>query len=222
MNCLNHPEVPAVAYCRTCGKALCAECKRTSQGIIYCAEHAPAEYAAPESPYTAPAPQPAAVVQAECSPALACILGFIPGVGAIYNGQYAKGLVHAIIFGLLVSIMGSHAEGSFGPMFGVLLTAWIFYMAIEAFHTCRRRRLGEEVDEFSSLVNLRGRAGTFPAGALVLIALGVVLLLDTMNILRFREIARYWPVLLILAGLYMLYARIAPDARNSEAGHERR
>ncbi len=221
MNCLNHPEIPAVAYCRTCGKPLCAECKRASQGVIYCAEHAPVEQAAPESPYTAPAPPPV-TIQAECSPTLACILGFIPGVGAIYNGQYAKGLVHAVIFGLFISIMSSNAEGSFAPLFGILLTAWIFYMAIEAYHTCRRRRLGEPVDEFSSLVNLRGRAGAFPTGALALIALGVVLLLDTMNVLRFREIARYWPVLLILAGLYMLYLRISPAADDTEAGNERR
>ena len=33
--------------------------------------------------------------------AIALFLGFIPGVGAIYNGQYAKGLVHAVVFGLI-------------------------------------------------------------------------------------------------------------------------
>ena len=33
------------------------------------------------------------------APGLAFALGFIPGVGAIYNGQYLKGLVHALIFG---------------------------------------------------------------------------------------------------------------------------
>jgi len=27
----------------------------------------------------------------------------IPGVGAVYNGQYAKGLVHVVIVGLLIS-----------------------------------------------------------------------------------------------------------------------
>ena len=42
MNCFNHSETPAVAYCRACGKALCTECKRTAQGTIFCDEHAPA------------------------------------------------------------------------------------------------------------------------------------------------------------------------------------
>ena len=37
------------------------------------------------------------------------MLGFIPGVGAIYNGQYAKGLVHVIIVGLMISILSNGA-----------------------------------------------------------------------------------------------------------------
>ena len=36
MNCANHPDIPAVAYCRTCGKPLCANCTRSVQGVIYC------------------------------------------------------------------------------------------------------------------------------------------------------------------------------------------
>ena len=98
MNCFNHSEVPAVAFCRNCGKGLCADCRRVAQGTVFCEEHVPAAAA---STVARPAPSP---VLADTSPALAFLLGLIPGVGAIYNGQYAKGLVHAIIFGLLVSI----------------------------------------------------------------------------------------------------------------------
>ena len=36
MNCANHPSVPAIAYCRTCGKPLCNDCKRDVMGVIYC------------------------------------------------------------------------------------------------------------------------------------------------------------------------------------------
>ena len=48
MNCQNHTEVPATAYCRTCGKPICDECRRDAFGTVYCAEHAPAP--APEAP----------------------------------------------------------------------------------------------------------------------------------------------------------------------------
>ena len=48
----------------------------------------------------------------EPNPGLAALLGFIPGVGAMYNGQYAKGIVHLIIFAVLVSLADEH--GIFG------------------------------------------------------------------------------------------------------------
>ena len=36
MNCANHPDIAPVAYCRTCGKPLCAQCTRDVKGVIYC------------------------------------------------------------------------------------------------------------------------------------------------------------------------------------------
>jgi len=247
MNCFNHSETPAVAYCRTCGKALCTECKRTAQGTIFCDEHAPAEasaaadygrdlrdqivedahasartareYMRPPQSRVDPGPAPAGGL-GDVSPGLACLLGFIPGVGAIYNGQYAKGLVHAIIFGLLVSITSSGTAGDLEPLFGIMIGVWVMYMALEAYHTARKRRAGEPVDEFSSLLGENRRTG-FPAGAITLIVLGVVLLLSTMDIIQLRYLLRYWPVLLILAGAYMLYERVTASGPVQEVRHER-
>ena len=36
MNCATHNSVAAMAYCRTCGKPLCANCTRSVHGVIYC------------------------------------------------------------------------------------------------------------------------------------------------------------------------------------------
>jgi hypothetical protein len=232
MNCFNHVETPAIAYCRTCGKALCAECKLTAQGTIYCDEHAPAaaEVPAPPQPVAgraagqAAGPRSSAGIAGDVSPGLACLLGFVPGVGAIYNGQYAKGLVHAIIFGLLVSIESSGSAGELAPLFGILIGVWVMYMALEAYHTARRRRAGEPVDEFSSLLNVHGRQGGFPVGAITLIALGVLLLLSTTDVIQLRYLMRYWPILLILIGAYMLYVRLTSSGNpmgSQEVGHER-
>jgi TM2 domain-containing membrane protein YozV len=209
MNCLNHPETPAVAFCRSCGKPLCDACRRPAQGSVFCEEHEPAAQAiAPPPPavaYTAPS-----VRDPNVSPALAFTLGLIvPGVGAIYNGQYAKGLVHAIIFGLLVSILSSGSAGGLAPLFGVLIAVWVFYMAIEAHQTAQKRRAGQPVDEFSSLIDLHTRGGSrFPAGAVLLIVVGVLLLLSTTDIIPLERVLRYWPALLIVLGVYLLYSRL--------------
>src|SRR6266478_971091 len=133
MNCSVHPEVAAVAFCRTCGKALCGECRREAQGTVYCAEHATAARAYPSEP------------PVDTHPKLAFVLGLIPGVGAIYNGQYAKGLVHAIVFGLMISIISSGSARGLEPLFGILIAVWVFYMAIEAHHTAVKRRAGQPV-----------------------------------------------------------------------------
>ena len=42
---------------------------------------------------------------------------------------------------------------------------------------------------------------------MILIGLGTVILLDNLGILELRRVLRFWPVLLIGAGVYMLYDR---------------
>ncbi len=210
MNCVNHPETPASAFCRTCGKPLCDACKRPVQGTVFCEEHEPPVAAnAPPPPPGLPV-YPAPVADPNVSPGLAFVLGLIvPGVGAIYNGQYAKGLVHAIVFGLLVSIISSGSAGGLAPLFGILIAAWVFYMAIEAYQTALKRRSGHPVDEFSSLVDLHAHGSRFPMGAVLLIVVGLLLLLNTTDIIPLERVLRYWPVLLIVLGVYLLYARVS-------------
>ena len=38
------------------------------------------------------------------NPGVAFVLGLIPGVGAMYNGQLFKGLIHVVVFAILVSL----------------------------------------------------------------------------------------------------------------------
>jgi len=159
-------------------------------------------------------------VYADVSPGLALFLGMIPGVGAIYNGQYAKGLVHAVVFGVLVSIAdASHGHGT-DFVFGMMSFAWWAYMVFEAYHTARKRRMGEPVDEYSSVLNLRG-GHNVPFAGVALIILGVLMLLQTLNLFDFEYVVRYWPVLLIAAGAWLLYGRFAGHGAPEEARHER-
>ncbi len=232
MNCVNHPETAASAFCRECGKPMCQACQREALGSIYCAEHLPVmagpppipntperrasqTYVPPASPYTVPYTPPA---DPSVHPALALVLGFAPGVGAIYNGQYAKGLVHAVVFGLMVSFVSSNHHTAVAPLMGIMIAAWVIYQAFEAYHTARKRRYGVKVEEFSSLINLGTTHGRFPGGAILLIGLGFVLLLDTTNIISIDVFARFWPALLIFFGVYLLYNRLNPAAHNPAAG----
>jgi len=220
------PEAPKiVGYCRACGKALDESSVRNAHGTIFCEEHIPMTQtappipaaAAPESPYASPytAAVPPPIANHEASPGLAFILGLIPGVGAIYNGQYAKGLVHVVIIGLIISVLANDAARGFEPLVALMLAAFFFYMAFEAYHTALRRQQGLIVDEFSSLFPMRG-ANRFPVAPILLIVLGVIFLLNNLDFFEVERVIRYWPVLLIGLGVYMLYLRLATSS--SEKG----
>lgn len=156
----------------------------------------------PGGPTAMPSPPASGV-----SPGLAFILGWIPGVGAIYNGQYAKGLVHALVFGMLVTL-AAHSHNDFEPLIGIGIMVFFFYMAFEAFHTAKRRLMGMPVDEFSSLIHFDPNSGRLPVAPVLLIVLGAFFLLANFDLIRVDQILRFWPVGLIGFGVYMLMGRV--------------
>ena len=76
--------------------------------------------------------------------------------------------------------------------------------------------------------DLRGRRDQIPVAGIALIVLGILLLLHTLDLLNFDYVVRYWPVLLIAAGAYLLYGRFTgneaatgPGAPNAPGAEER-
>lgn len=158
------------------------------------------------------------------SPVLAFLAGLIPGVGAVYNGQYAKGVVHALVWGgLLSAAIAAERAGPPGSVavFVVLMVMTTLYMPIEAMHTARAIRRGEAVDEFWGLFGLRSGASSSPVAGVLLILMGVVFLLHSLGYWRLGDAARFWPVTLIALGIHLLYRRMkaqgdtAPPAASS-------
>jgi TM2 domain-containing membrane protein YozV len=135
MDCVNHIGVSATAYCQNCGKALCAGCVRSAAaGQILC-EPCWMAWQSLQQPFVTPR------AGGEPNPAVAAVLGLIPGVGAMYNGQFVKGLIHVVIFTVLVS--AAHLYG----VFGLLIAGWIFYQSFEAYHTAKALRDGEPLPD---------------------------------------------------------------------------
>ncbi len=149
MDCVNHSGVSAVAYCQNCGKALCTTCVRNSgNGQILC-EPCQTAWQSYQQPFAAPSSGP--------NPAAAAVLGIIPGVGAMYNGQYFKGLIHVVIFVVIISITTHYG------LFGLFIPAWVIYQSFEAFHTAKAIREGQPLpdplglNEVGNWMNLGGR-----------------------------------------------------------------
>ncbi len=217
MNCATHNDTAAVAFCRTCGKPLCANCTRDVRGVVYCEPclaarlegTAPAVGFAPQQAVYPPAgaapisPRPSSGP----NPTVAGILaGFFPfGVGAVYCSQYAKGLAHLLIFGLL--IFASDHAGNWDALFGIAIAFFYVYQIIDAVRTARALQEGQPPPDPFGLgqafsMGERSEAKNIPVVAIVLIGLGVLFLLHTMNIWEFG-MDRFWPLILIFFGGWM-------------------
>lgn len=128
-------------YCQECGLELTAESLRRVGDGVFCGSCAAwrqpgtgwqqvrGAYAGAQ-PGAAPPRNSGAP-----NPAVAAFLGFIPGVGAMYNAQFAKGAMHLIVFVVLVAL-----ADNLNWVFWWLVWGWIFYQAFEAYHTARARR----------------------------------------------------------------------------------
>jgi len=239
MNCSFHPQNAATAYCRTCGRALCPQCQRQVMGAIYCesciAERL-GEAAPPPPPPGAPGVPPAAPGRGP-SPGLAAFLGFIPGVGALYNGQFGKAFAHLLVF--IGLCWAANSAGDIGWVFGWMIAFWIFYMVVDAYRVAHARELGQSPprDPFgfdqwwvsdrareaqaSGVANATGSpapassvapaapapAAATPAGAIALIALGVVFLLTNSGLMPWWGVHEFWPLMLIALGVWLFFRR---------------
>ena len=150
MNCLNHPDVAAAAYCQNCGKPLCTACIRSVGGLVYCEPCLAARLSGP------PGAAEGNLTGLHAHPVLAGLLGFIPGVGAMYNGQFVKALAHVLIFAVFVSL----SDKSF--VFGLLIAAWVFYQVFDAAQTAKARRDGLPLPNPFGLNDLGNKLGIAP------------------------------------------------------------
>jgi len=214
MNCVIHTDQPATAYCRTCGKGLCESCKRDVRGVIYC-EDCIAARVQGTFPAAAPAnsgavPPPGVIVSAGPNPALATILAvFFPfGVAPVYMGQYAKGLMHLIIFAVLIAGADQGGGGGADAFFGLAIAFFYVYQIIDAHRTAKALMAGQPAPDPFGLGNALGTDSlstkTLPTGALILIGIGVLFLLQNIGMFHFHWVGKLWPLILIALGLRVI------------------
>lgn len=139
------------------------------------------------------------------NPWVALALSFLfPGVGQVYNGQPAKALAFFLAFA--GAIYGTAEVNPFP--FAFLIPFVFLFNLVDAYRSAviSGRSPGELDDVAES-----------PAWGATLIGLGAVLLLHNLGWVNLRAVARFWPLLLIVAGL--VFMRGAIERRK---GHEGR
>jgi eukaryotic-like serine/threonine-protein kinase len=66
------------------------------------------------------------------------LLGFIPGVGALYNGQYKKAAIHVAVF-FFLSMIRDLIRPFLSDTLSWVRIAFFFYMAFDAYHTAQKK-----------------------------------------------------------------------------------
>jgi len=213
MNCAVHTDVDAVGYCRNCGKAMCSTCVRPVRDVLYCEDCLASLMGIPGavagvgagSHFPPSGTLPPAPTYARSTPALAFLLGLLPGMGAIYNEQYGKGMTQLAVFLALfiIGVDGSLNGGAEAALW-ICIGVFYFYMLIDAVRTARAKSIGQTVDDpFNDFVKER------PVGPILLIGAGVLLLLNNYNWFPWYRISQFfWPAILIGIGVFMLRGRL--------------
>lgn len=212
MKCAVHSDVDAVGYCRNCGKAMCSTCVRPVRDVLYCEDclasimgipGAAAPGVATSAPGMLPPPAPIPSARSGGSPGVAFFLGLFPGLGAVYNGEYNKALIHIVVFTAIIVGLNGDMGDSADLLLALLLAGFVLYMAFDAMRTARAKSLGETpVDPLESWSTNR------PIGPMILIGLGVIFLLHNFNIFPFYRFWRLWPLVLIGVGVLMFRNRM--------------
>jgi hypothetical protein len=136
---------------------------------------------------------------------VALALGFIPGVGAIYNGQVTKAITQVLVFGSLIAL-GDRVHGGLETLFGLGASAFYFYMVIDSFQTAKAKSMGKPAPDMLGFGDLKLNA---PIGAALLIGLGILFLLDNLGVPIMAQMGKFFvPVLLIVAGFLLLQRRL--------------
>jgi len=213
MKCAVHSDVDAVGYCRNCGKAMCSACVRPVRDVLYCEDclaaimgipgAVPAAAPSAELSGSAPLPPAATRPRSVSSPGVAFVLGLFPGLGAVYNGEYNKALIHIVAFVAIIFGLTSDLSDAAETVLSLLLAGFILYMAFDAMRTAKAKNAGETpVDPLEAWSKNR------PVGPIILIVLGALFLLNNFNWFPFYRIWRFWPLVLIGVGLLMFRNRL--------------
>jgi hypothetical protein len=104
--------------------------------------------------------------------------------------------------------MGANNGGGAEAFFGIAIAGFYIYQIVDAHRSARAISLGQPApDPFGlggALASDRVNTQNIPIGAIILIAIGALFLLQNMGLFHFHWIGRLWPLILIALGLRVI------------------
>ncbi|MBK6314792.1 MAG: hypothetical protein IPF53_10885 [Blastocatellia bacterium] len=203
MYCVFHPTNAAAARCSGCGRSLCAACDHRIKALPFCEDcivrgvdalRRPVAPVIVQSPIYPPADSngPSSVK--------ATILAFVPGLGAVYNRQNLKAVLHFVGTVGLIELGDVTNIGMF--VFGGLV--FFLYTVIDANRSAKAIAAG--VDAREDERRLQWLFARYkPVWGVALLVVALIAALSSLSVLPFGlSIVQIWAVMLFLAGTYLV------------------
>ena len=139
------------------------------------------------------------------SPLFASFLSMMPGLGQVYVGYYQRGFIHAIVVSSLIALLAA-GVGPLTPLAALFLAFFWLYNIVDAgrrallYNEALAGRTGIELPEDFKTPALRG---SIPGG-IAIVAIGGVLLSHTGFGVSLDWLNDWWPVALIVFGVYLV------------------
>jgi TM2 domain-containing membrane protein YozV len=193
MYCSYHPRNAARVQCISCARRLCAACDHRIKGYPYCQdcivmgiENLSRQYRTNHSKGKA---------------RLAALCAVLPGMGAVYNRQNVKAIVH---FFAIIGLFQLSDLRVFEALFGMAGVAFYVYSIIDAYRTAKLISQGESPAADEARFK-RGLARRAPAIGVALIVTGLLMVLQLLRPFGLNiSMTRLIPVALIIFGGFLL------------------
>ncbi len=164
-------------------------------------------YGAPPQGATTPGYVPGNWDRPRRSPALATILSMMPGLGQIYLGYYQQGFTNMAIFAGCITALSSNRLEGIEPFIAVGMAFFFMYNMIDAnrrAHHLNRVAAGLSPEQFPDEFPLpKPRSSMF--GGVIMIAIGMLIILDLNFDVPLDWIEDWWPLALVLIGVRMVW-----------------
>lgn len=198
MNCAFHSQNAASVNCNGCGRPLCAGCDHRIKGFPYCEDCIVEGVAILRSSDRV---RFSAGQRKKTFPIVALFLSWVcPGLGAGYNGQMVKALVH---FGIVAVLFQMAVSTKMAIFIMGFLAMWWFFLPLDAWRSAKMIRLGIRPEEAEDLI-LERLTGNAKVTALVLVGIGGLFFVTTFLEEGKAVVKTLLPFVLVVLGVYVL------------------
>ena len=164
-------------------------------------------------PAAAPA-SPPPVAFTRRSPGLALVLSCFPGLGHLYLGLYQRAFGIFISFALSIWL-AEHAD------LGILIAGIVLFGFVDAYRQAQLLNMGMAAETLMA-TELRAKAtrrGSLGFGVFLLVV-GLLMLYNQFNPIDFSFLQDWWPLLLVVAGIWLVAAHFREKRRQTRLAAE--